>query len=40
MILPQEQNAGDISADDAELVGLSRDLVRVIGKIMDKTERR
>ena len=27
----------DVTADDAELVGLSRDLVRVIGKIMDKT---
>ena len=31
------QSGVDVTADDAELVGLSRDLVRVIGKIMDKT---
>lgn len=29
-----------ISPDDSELVALSRDLVRVIGKIMDKTNKK
>lgn len=33
-------NNTSISADDAELVGLSRDLVKVIGKIMDKTNKK
>ena len=34
------QPSADVTADDEELIGLSRDLVRVIGKIMDKTNKR
>jgi hypothetical protein len=37
MIIHPSVTANTISPDDAELVALSHDLVRVISKIMDKT---
>lgn len=36
----QEQEKRQISAEDMELVALSRDLIRVVGKIMDKANKK
>lgn len=35
-----EKDVKKISTEDVELVALSRDLIRVIGQIMDKTNRK
>ena len=40
MIIQNDTTNNFVSADDAELVGLSRDLVRLLGKIMDKTNKK
>lgn len=36
----QEERNNRISAEDAELVALSHDLIRVVGKIMDKANKK
>ncbi len=36
----QTENNNKVSPEDAELVALSRDLIRVIGQIMDKTKKK
>ena len=40
MKFSSDKNKSAIAQDDAELVALSRDLVNVIGKIMDKTNKK